>query len=718
MVYVRPLAKGMGEAVARRTYFRKEDNENMFNVATRVAQGNVSIREDDPKFSKEQQDKEFKNIQKYISKGLMLTAGRHLQHGDANQKNQCQELFTNCSTASTTFLSFYLLLCGSGVGRCYDTDMMVVDWRNLPKIIPVLDSKHKDYHTKYLTPQQALYDYPEAETYVVDDSREGWAKTIEHLENVAYKKKHVGKVLLIDCSPIRCSGTPIKGMQGKPAPGPMHFMESLLEIGQIVKLAHLTDMTRNEQTMRIDHALAKCVVAGGSRRSSRIACVYWKDAFALKFIDLKKEGDLWSANNSVLLDDAFFRSLKRKTKVATKVAHKMSVAAYYDDSGEPGGINISKLNSNKHDVEKMLDYAIAGELFESNGVYSVDESSKDLIRVLAAITILKPNQFICNPCGEIVLHIMGAYCVISDLAPYMADDLEEIIAAAECSVRFLMNVNMMPSLYRKEVLRTQRIGVGLTGIHEWAWDKYGYTFRDLLDEEKSKDFWEDVSKISQACVAEADRYAEELGVTPPHTVLTIKPSGSVSKLHGISEGAHLPTLKWFLRNVQFMKNDPLVEEYKEKGYPIIWGDDLNVYKDVNIVGFPTEPEICKIMPADKITTAADVTLQEQYDWIKLLEKYWLSADRGNQVSYTAKYRPDEISYEEFHDTFFTNQKEVRCFTVMPQMENTVYEYQPEQPISKEKFDALVAKIKNDGKEEIDVEHLKCVGGACPIDIIN
>jgi hypothetical protein len=34
------------------------------------------------------------------------------------------EVFTNCATAANTFLLFYLLLNGSGVGRAYDDDMI------------------------------------------------------------------------------------------------------------------------------------------------------------------------------------------------------------------------------------------------------------------------------------------------------------------------------------------------------------------------------------------------------------------------------------------------------------------------------------------------------------------------------------------------------------------------------------------------------------------
>ena len=53
-------------------------------------------------------------------------SGRHLQHGDTNQSERNMEVFTNCATAPASFILFYLLLNGSGVGRTYDNDMMIV----------------------------------------------------------------------------------------------------------------------------------------------------------------------------------------------------------------------------------------------------------------------------------------------------------------------------------------------------------------------------------------------------------------------------------------------------------------------------------------------------------------------------------------------------------------------------------------------------------------
>ena len=113
-----------------------------------------------------------------------------------------------------------------------------------------------------------------------------------------------------------------------------------------------------------------------------------------------------------------------------------------------------------------------------------------------------------NPCGEIALHVTGGYCVIADFAPLLAcpvplDDVRRARAPDEVAalwdarvedsvrlgVRFLMRANRMDALYGEEVARTNRMGIGPTGLHEWAWMRFGLAFNDLLDGAKSAPFW-------------------------------------------------------------------------------------------------------------------------------------------------------------------------------------------------------------------------------------
>jgi hypothetical protein len=146
------------------------------------------------------------------------------------------------------------------------------------------------------------------------------------------------------------------------------------------------------------------------------------------------------------------------------------------------------------------------------------------------------NGIVVHNCGEISLSMLGGYCVIADVVPYHAqrgfhpasdctvwdDDAEEAFRAA---VRALLRVNMMDCLYGKEVQRTNRIGVGMTGLHEYAWARFGFGWKDLVDENKSIEFWRTLSRFSNACVDEAAHYSEKLGTNMPHSVTTVKPAG-------------------------------------------------------------------------------------------------------------------------------------------------------------------------------------------------
>jgi hypothetical protein len=71
--------------------------------------------------------------------------------------------------------------------------------------------------------------------------------------------------------------------------------------------------------------------------------------------------------------------------------------------------------------------------------------------------------------------------------------------AFRTATRALIRTNLMDSLYRKEVARTNRIGVGMTGIHEYAWARFGFGWKDLVDEEKSLDVLADALALQARC---------------------------------------------------------------------------------------------------------------------------------------------------------------------------------------------------------------------------
>jgi hypothetical protein len=743
----RVYAPGIGDAVADRTVNRKKPDgsvERWEDVAYRVALGNAMLHP-------ATEGLEFEALHHHLRQASVLLSGRHLQHGDATQPTRNQEVFTNCSTSASSFILFYLLLNGSGVGRAYDDDMMLVDWsHHLPHVVPVIRASHPDVLSGEIGEQYVDPVISEnlsgAIVYEVPDSREGWAKAIEQIEFLTFEAAHRNKVLLIDFSGVRPRGAPIGGMQNRPASGPGPLMEAITKIAALKG----SGLPRWKATMYADHYLSECVLVGGARRAARMATKTWRDTSAIEFVSVKKGGQLWSSNNSVTVDEEFWKLVRTEendlfnedTSVIELAIHAKTMfeaicsASYHDGTGEPGLINVDRLVQKDDGIEALFD----GDYAESDR-FKLDERTKEMTAMLAKTFATKRYTQITNPCGEITLAMLGGYCVIADVVPYHAGtlhtsehggklftDIDQWDADAEdafrTAVRALIRVNTMNCLYGKEVRRTNRIGVGMTGLHEYAWARFGFGWKDLVDEEKSAPFWRMLSRFSNACVQEARSYSAKLGVVMPHTVTTMKPAGTTSKLFGLTEGAHLPSMREYLRWVQFRNGDPLIEEYRAKGYPV---RELQVYAGTTIVGFPTIPEICKLDMGKRLVTAAEATPEEQYQFLRLMEKYWIDGHQdldvglwrthtfGNQVSYTLKYKPTVTSYQEFRRTLLNGQSTIKACSVMPQIDGSIYEYQPEEPVTPARFAELVAAIDDASmKQDIGFEHVDCGAGACPI----
>jgi adenosylcobalamin-dependent ribonucleoside-triphosphate reductase len=676
----------------------------------------------------------------------------------------------NCATAANTFLLFYLLLNGAGVGRAYDDDMIVADLNQMPIVVCAIDWNHQDVEKRliqgYSTVKDAKHLYADRKvtTYVVPDSREGWAKAIEIVERMAFEERR-DEVLILDFSIVRPRDAPIMGMQGRPASGPGPLMAAIANIAKLRDAG----MAPWRAAIYADHYAAECVLVGGARRAARMSTKNWRDKTIFDFIAVKRGGFLWSSNNSVTVDADFrngvlkVRALMRRFFgegatstvhtdkwlayiVADKYATEMEVhafrvmkaiaaAAYNDGTGEPGIINQDRLTQNDEGLPEYLD-----GMFAEGAKFKVDAESLPLMQALAKACIGLKYKVITNPCGEIVLLLLGGYCVIADVVPFHAGTLArnsdfspevqewawdtDAEDAFRTATRALIRTNLMDCIYKREVTRTNRIGVGITGFHEWAYARFGFTWHDIVDEEKSKEMWLTLSRFKRAIVDESMTYAMTLGVTIPHTNTTFKPAGTTSKLFGLTEGAHLPTMREFVRWVQFRNDDPLVKEYESKGYPI---KHLKTYSGTTIVGFPTRPAICELDGGAWVVTASEATPEEQYRFLELLEKYWLTgveedgvtplAETGNQVSYTLKYDPKKISFDRFWDTLIEGQFKIRCCSVMPQEDKSAYEYLPESAVNKEEYEHIAAAIAaSNMMEDIGLEHIDCASGACPVDI--
>lgn len=515
-MHYRELDGAMGRAVAERSILRTNRLniwESWGDVATRVAFGNVSLMGT-------VDAEEFDGLRRHIANGTILMSGRSLQHGDGAQALRPQEVFTNCSVSVTSSMLYYLLLNGSGVGRLYDDALMLADWDTCPDFVCVLSRDHADYREGIPTPEQ----YQDCtHVFQVPDSREGWAQAVELLETAAagiWKLEGKGP-LVLDFSLVRPNGSPIGGMQGRPASGPVPFMEALNNIKKVMGQG----WKPWKQAMFVDHYLSECVLVGGARRAARIAMKSWFEKDILEFITIKRDnpGSLWSSNNSIMADAEFWSAADTPGTDANLVFATAVTAAFFDGTGEPGFVNYDKLPANNEGMEILEE----DNAFASKRHSLSPDGAKLLKQILTIAKDYKVSRIV-NPCSEVQLAVWGGFCVIGDLAPVNADSLEDAKDAVRVLTRALIRLNTMDSIYNGEVRRTNRIGVSLTGIHEAAYKWFGFGFRDLLDESISQDWWDFVEDTSDAACEEAESYANKLGVTVPHSVLTIKPAGCAS----------------------------------------------------------------------------------------------------------------------------------------------------------------------------------------------
>ncbi len=825
----RLLDRGMGVAVGRRTVFRPEDAECFGRVADRVAEGNLSLvrtpalraeaarpaslRSDTLAAPAQAAvpamlaapsawacDAEQARLRNAIATGALLASGRHLQHGDAGQAGRNMEVFTNCATAIASFAEFYLLLNGSGVGRAYDDELVNVDWTFAPTLLLHLDPAHRDYPSDpeamcrfgvelgvlgwgttaatlteadrakleaFLAAEllPAVDAAPEGSVvHLIADSREGWAKAVELLEAMAFRRER-DQVLVLDLSLVRPAGSPIAGMQGRPASGPISLLRGLLNIRR-----HVIEPSRDrdpdsevlqpwEQALLVDHHLSVEVQVGGARRAARMATKCWRDQGVLRFIRSKSEGGLWTANHSVMVDREFWDAVARTDPAADEAAAFRLVATdpvaaharqVFDEvtrcayvNGEPGLINGDQLEDNRTGSARDKPVYVDGRDFRSER-YQLDHAA-GLMADASARAAAARFPVTTNPCGEITLHVTGGYCVIGDFAPLLAcpadldsfapgeaDDAtlrewdSRVEESVRLGVRFLLRANRMDALYAAEVARTNRIGIGPTGLHEWAWMRFGYDFHDLLDEDRTAPFWRMLHALSDAAKQEADSYAAELGMARPVTVTTVKPAGTTSKLFGLTEGAHLPARRQYLRWVQFkgqrdqatgawsVGSDPLLGEYEARGYPV---RELRTFPGMSIVGFPTVPLALRLGLGERLVTAPEASPEQQYQWLRLLERHWIGAEQGNQVSYTLKVYTDRFDLAAFRRIVLAEQPHVRCCSVLPSRPDSElgYEYLPEEEVATGRFASLVEGIRDGAvREAVDWAHLQCASGVCPV----
>ncbi|AHG24272.1 ribonucleotide reductase [Mycobacterium phage Benvolio] len=667
-----------GKLVYDRTYARTKPDgskESWPETVERVVAGNLALVPERYQLENERED-----LTRLISQFKILPAGRHLW---ASGVRNAQHLF-NCWVAGWTdrpsdhfAFTFLRLMEGGGVGANYSNSHL----QHLPEVKQelyvhiVCDPDHPDYEDmKAAGILSTEYDPDWVGAFEVEDSREGWAAALTDLIDTHYRDEVSHFQRVYDVSRVRPAGAKLKTFGGQ-ASGPKPFAEMLIKVCEIFsELTHDRDYLDGISAMKVDHAIASCVVAGGVRRSARMSMMHWRDQQVEEFINIKAtSGEHWTTNISVEVDQDFWDNLG-------------------DDEDTDGAAR----------ARRIMRYLSEGAV--RNGEPGMWDSSLS--------NVGEPNRVVCtNPCGEITLEPWEP-CNLGhiNLAAFVTDagktDYLDLIRAHRLMTRFLIRATFsaVADPKSREVLdRNRRIGVGHLGVASYL----ALTGRRYSQAPGDKRFTAFLRELASEVDSEASRFCHELRIPVPVKKRTVAPTGTVAKLAGVSEGIHPIFSKYFNRRIRFNKlsDAKALAEQEALGYHV--EDDLFA-PNTAVVTIPTKDTLVQAVvdrygrdAEELVESADDLTLTQLLAFQALYQTCW--AD--NAVSFTANVEPTVYSPSDVAGVLERFAGLIKGSTIFPEAS---FEQAPYERITKQQYESAAAKAVEDGVDEA------CANGACPI----
>ena len=453
--------------------------------------------------------------------------------------------------------------------------------------------------------------------FQVPDTREGWVESVRRL---IASYEHGSRPLKFDYSLVRRAGQPIRGFGGIAAgPGPLRELHERLR-----EYLGRSRVPRSRTVADVVNAVGCCVVAGNVRRSAEIALGRARDSDFLHLKDYElhpERGEIgWMSNNSVVLDKP--DDFEELPDIAPLVAN----------NGEPGILNLINVKKYGRLGERKHDDAV--------GV---------------------------NPCGEIALESKELCNLVEVFPTRCGTKLDQTL---ELATLYASTVSLLPSHSpdtNAVVARNRRIGVSISGVADWIDStSVSYVFGVL------NRMYEKVVRPTN------ERLAREAGVPPSVRVTTVKPSGTVSLLAGVSSGVHWPVAGYVLRRMRLAKGSGVAERLAAAGVP---HEPDVVSSNTEVFEFPLH------YGRGRTRSVKHVSVFEQAATVAMLQRCW--AD--NAVSNTLTVQPDELRHVERVLALFAPQ--VKSLSLLPDRAG-VYEQMPLEQITKEEFEKRSAALQD------------------------
>tara|TARA_R110000751_G_scaffold115_7_gene470 strand:- start:292 stop:2112 length:1821 start_codon:yes stop_codon:yes gene_type:complete len=479
--------------------------------------------------------------------------------------------------------------------------------------------------------------------FIVPDSREGWVDLLHRVLKASFK---TGESFTFATHLIRGKGSAIKGFGGT-ASGPEDLVWGMLEINRLLN-DRSGKRLRPIDCLDMMNIIGKIVVAGNVRRSAQIAIGDHDDMEFLK----AKRWDLggipnWRAmsNNSVACDDI---SLLPE-----------EFWEGYKGNGEPYGlINLSSSR-------------IQGRTGETQ--------------------YPDPDVMGYNPCAEQGLANFETCCLAEIYLPNI-DSEKELKKVA----RYLYRINKHSLAIPCEVKETEeivhanmRMGIGVTG------------YLQATDEQRS---W--LSDVYSYLRAYDKQYSKDNDFPISIKITTVKPSGTLSLLAGVTPGAHPGYSRHYIRRIRMAADSELASVARNNGYFVEYVRNFDGTEDHStvVVEFP-----CQF--PDGTMFAEDMTAIDQLNVIRKLQAEW----SDNSVSVTIYYRKDELdAIKQWLSDNYVNTKSV---SFLLHSEHG-FDQAPLEEITEARYlemkEAVTEITSLDSLKMSDIDIADCDTGACPV----
>jgi ribonucleoside-diphosphate reductase alpha chain len=308
-----------------------------------------------------------------------------------------------------------------------------------------------------------------------------------------------------------------------------------------------------------------------------------------------------------------------------------------------------------------------------------------------------------NPCGEILLRA-NQFCNLTEVvisAEDTVDTLSDKVRIATILGTWqstLSNFKYIRKSWQTNTEEERLLGVSLTGI-----------FGNELTGRIHSNLANILTDLRETAVAENFKESDLLGIEHSVAITTVKPSGTVSQLTGVSSGIHPWYSEYYIRSVRADNKDPLTMFLKDFGVP----NEPDVMKPdaTTVFYFP-------IKAPNKATVTKDLTAIEHLEIWKMYRTHWTE----HNPSVTINVAEDE--WLDVGAWVYNNFDSIGGVSFLPLSEHS-YKQAPYQEITKEEYKAAVAAMpKNIPWQSLPLyeledtttgsQELACVAGACDV----